>query len=104
MESGVEEEVRKSVKLGPEFSVSVKEVVGRRGGGEVVVARQRIEIEVEEEVRSLEVWSRRHREGRRGFIMLRRRCDRSRIGRDLSKFGEDAEMQFFRAKILGFKI
>lgn len=75
MESGIEEEERKSLRLGPEFSVSVKEVVGRRGGGEVVVARQRMEIGVEkeeEEERSLEVFSRSDREGRTCFIMLRR--------------------------------
>jgi hypothetical protein len=42
MESGTEEdEARKSVKLGPEFNVSVKSVVGRRGFGGVVVARYR---------------------------------------------------------------
>ena len=74
MESGIEEEERKSLRLGPEFSVSVKEVVGRRGGGEVVVARQRMEIgvEKEEEERSLAVFSRSDREGRRCFIMLRK--------------------------------
>lgn len=83
----MDEEVRKSLKLGPEFRVSVKVVVGRRRGDRgVVVARHRIGEVREAGLRSLDVWSRNDREGINGFMMLRLR---DVDDRRMSKFGEE---------------
>ena len=93
----MDEEVRKSLKLGPEFRVSVKVVVGRRrGDGGVVVARHRTGEVREAELRILEVCSRNDREeGITGFMMLRD-VDDECVPENFKIWGRDRRCKFCR--------